>query len=537
MAALHSDDGLVVASDQRAAEAGATMLARGGNAVDAIVATAFAISVTEQFLSGLGGGAWIVGRHGRTGERFVVEGPIAAPAAARADMYALADLDESAGMYGWQRTVGDENISGARSIGVPGQVAALCELHERMGRLELATVLAPAIALAADGHEVDWLASALTSARAPELQGCESTAAIYLPGGLPLRGPVLGAGDWLVQPALACTLQAVGEGGATAFYEGDIGAVIASAVQAEGGVLTAADLAGYRASWGEPARADLGEVTLYGSLFTGFPTMVQMLQLVRALRQAGAEPPALVWARAMDRAFADRFTFMSTDPDSATPWDELMSEAAAREFASGVTAGPSGVPATTGSGCTSHMSAVDREGTTIALTQTILDFFGSRYLEPSTGVLLNDGMMYFDPTPGRPSSIRAGLPGLSAVCPVLAERDGAPIAAVGGAGGRKIITAVAQVLDRVLGGEALDLAIAAPRLHVESGEALIDPSFGDETSTALRTAGYSATLMAEGPTTFHYARPSGVARVGTGQTWGAAADERKPYGVAAGWTS
>ncbi|GGL99025.1 gamma-glutamyltransferase [Nakamurella endophytica] len=525
MTELGSAGGLVVANDQRAADAGAAMLRAGGSAVDAAVAAAFALAVTEQHLSGLGGGAWLVGVDGGTGQAFEVTGPITAPRAATPDLFRPLGTDAPTGFYGWPPMQDDENIQGPRSIGVPGAVAALCLAHERRGRLPLPTVLEPAIALAADGHEVDWLASALTTAAAPELARFPATARRFLPGGLPLRGPATGPGQWLRQPELAATLEAVAAGGADAFYRGAPGRAIGDAVAAAGGVLDAADLAGYHARWAEPTQVRLGDVELAGPLYTGFPSTVQML---RSARQASPSASwAQRWAGPMSRAFADRFSSMSTDPDAGTPWQRLL----AGGSAGGQDTGDSADTAAR-SGCTSHLTAVDRDGTVVALTQTVLDLFGSRWLEPATGVLLNDGMLYFDPRPERVNSVRAGLAGLAAVAPTVVRRSGRPVAAVGASGGRRIITAVAQVLDRLLDGADLASAVAAPRLHVESGQAWLDPRLGPGAAEELQALGVSPTVVAELPTTFTYARVNGVAATASG--WTASGDDGKPLGLSAG---
>ncbi|WP_156993617.1 gamma-glutamyltransferase [Pseudonocardia acaciae] len=492
MPEVSTDGGVVVANDQRAADAGALMLSRGGNAVDAAVATAFALAVTEPFLSGLGGGAWIVGHHGPTAAPFEVAGAITAPAAARPDMFALAGSDDPVGFYGWPKVVDDANILGARSIGVPGAVAALCLAHRRLGALDLPTIMAPAISLAADGHEVDWLASALTTSAAPELARFESSAEVFLPGGLPLRGPVMGTGDLLRQPALARTLDAIAAGGAAAFYRGTVAERLAESIRELGGILSAADLADYRARWAGPTSVRIGDAELLGAPNTGFPTAVEMLHAMA--RTPPEQDPVVGWATAMGSAFRRR-----------------LEPAAAR------------------SGCTSHVTAADSAGTVVSLTQTVLDLFGSRYLEPRTGVLLNDGMLYFDPRPGRANSVRPGLAGLAAVTPMLVRRAGEPVAALGASGGRRIITAVAQVTHRLLAGQSITDALAAPRIHAESGTAWVDPRLGSA-APLLRERGWQAVVVGETPTTFPYARANGIDRRGEG--WRAAADALKPYGLA-----
>lgn len=530
MPEVSTDGGLVVANDQRAADAGALMLSRGGNAVDAIVATAFALAVTEPFLCGVGGGAWLVGHHGPSGLPFLVNGPISAPADAAADMF-VADQDANPiGFYGWPKVVDDENVIGPRSIGVPGAVSALCLAHARLGALGLPAVMEPAIVLAADGHEVDWLASALTTASATELARFESTASVFLPGGLPIRGPVMGPGHWLRQPELARTLERIAGGGADAFYRGPVGEAIAAAIRDEGGLVSRSDMAECQASWTSPAAAKLGENELLGPLHTGFPTMVQMLQLMaRSGPEATGEQKVVDWARAMSRAFEDRFALMSSNPSVDTPWRRLMSAEVTADSHADDLQGRTSSP--TSAGCTSHVTAVDADGTVVSLTQTVLDLFGSRYLEPSTGVLLNDGMLYFDPRPGRINSIHPGLAGLSAVSPTILRRAGAPIAALGASGGRRIISAVAQTLQGLLNGAPISAALAEPRMHVESGVAWLDPILGEEAAQRLRSLGFETTVVKELPTTFPYARASGIARTGS-RGWTGAADASKPAGIA-----
>jgi gamma-glutamyltranspeptidase/glutathione hydrolase len=254
-----------------------------------------------------------------------------------------------------------------------------------------------------------------------------------------------------------------------------------------------------------------------------------MVQMLRLLARSGDHRPdgASGWARAMSTAFADRFTLMSTNPKDHTPWPEIMG-------AQGEPTNHDQAPDTAShSGCTSHISAVDAHGTVVSLTQTVLDLFGSRFLEPATGVLLNNGMLYFDPRPGRINSIAPGLAGLSAVSPTIVRRAGTPIAALGASGGRRIISAVAQITHHLLQGVPLAEALEAPRLHVESGAAWLDPVFGDPAAQQLHELGLRTTVIAETPTTFHYGRANGVSRIGP-DLWTGAADASKPVGLAAG---
>ncbi|MCF6466942.1 hypothetical protein FAF44_00740 [Nonomuraea sp. MG754425] len=520
-----ADGGLVTAPDPRAAEAGAAMLRAGGSAVDAAVAMAFAVGVVEPFMSGLGGGAWLVVRRPGAASATTVSGPLRAPALATPGMFRLTPSASGTGLYGWPAVEDDANIVGPRSVAVPGAVAALCRAHARFGRLPLADVLAPAIELAEAGHETNWFASSAICGQARLLRDSPAAARLFLPDGLPLRGPSTGPGDPLVQPALARVLREIAGGGPQAFYEGRAAHAIATAVADGGGPLRQADFAAYTADEQDVPPVEIGSLRLWGPLATGVITVAQALHLVEAARNRGLEPGPLLWARVLSRAFGDRLRDVRTDETAS--WAHLATAAYAEEIAAGRPA-PFDGPAK--AGCTSHMSAVDGAGMTVALTQTVLDLFGSRLVEPETGIVLNDGMMYFDPRPGRVTSIAPGAAGLSAVSPlVLAGPDGAE-ATLGASGGRRIISAVAQIAARWHDGHDLQDAISAPRLHAEGGKVWLDRRAARAAGDLTR-AGFDVMTVTEEPTTWHFARPNGIARR-AGGPWAGGVDPLKPHGLA-----
>ncbi|MFF0772430.1 gamma-glutamyltransferase [Nonomuraea wenchangensis] len=553
--------GLVTAPDPRAAEAGAAMLRAGGSAVDAAVATAFATGVVEPFMSGVGGGAWLVIREPGAPTATTVSGPIRAPALATPGMFPLVPSAPGTGLYGWPAVRDDANIVGPLSVGVPGAVAALCHAHARFGRLPLAQVLAPAIELAEDGHETNWFASAAICADARTLRRFRSSAELFLPDGLPLRGPSLGPGDRLVQPRLAQVLREIAAGGPDAFYRGRAARAIATTLAAAGGLLREPDFAGYQAEERQVTPIEIGTVVagatgaggagadalgadalgagglgagglrLFGPVATGMITVAEALQLAAAARRRGLPPGPALWARVLSHAMDDRLREVTTD--ESAPWTRLATAGYAAEVVDGWLAGRAPGPSENAgppkAGCTSHMSAVDADGMTVALTQTVLDLFGSRIVEPETGILLNDGMMYFDPRPGHVTSVAPGAAGLSAVSPLILEGPGGAEATLGASGGRRIISAIAQIAARWHDGAGLQDAISAPRLHAEGRRIWLDRR---EAAAAgeLAAAGFDVQLVAEEPTTWHFARPNGIARRSGGQ-WAAGVDLMKPYGV------
>lgn len=529
--------GLVAAPEPRAAEAGAEALRAGGNAVDGAVAAAFAIGVVEPHMSGIGGGSWLILALRDPDRYLVVDGPIVAPRAARADMFELADEQAAVGLYGWPKVVDDANILGPLSVGVPGTVSALCLAQSQFGRLPLERVLEPAIRLAADGFEITPFTSALITQEAPSLLRDPGCSSLFLPHGVPLRAPGLERGDALRQPALAATLERIAADGPDVFYRGAIAARIVELVAGGGGILTTDDFAAYEAVvHDQPLRGTYRGATVLGPPRTGVPTVIQALQLLEAFEEAGGDSPAVAWARALRRAFHDRFEHMSADTAADVPWDALL----APEYAQSVVeADRSGMPApdpadfrAVRTGCTSHLSAVDADGNLVSLTQTVLDLFGSRLLDPESGIVLNDGMMWFDPRPGTANEVRPGAAGLTAVSPIVLVGDHGPVAALGAAGGRKVISSTAQLVPLVLAGATAQEAIERPRIHAESDVVLVDERWPDGTTEELRTAGFDPAVAREELTTWNFGRPAGITIDADGTRHGGV-DPLKPHGVLA----
>ena len=535
---VRSTGGLVTAPDPRVADAGAEMLRAGGNAVDAAVAAAFAEGVAEPPMAGLGGGVTMTIALRDPDRTAVIEGHMIAPRDATPDHYPLAEKQppRSLAPGGWSVSFFDQpvveglvNVMGAKAVAVPGAVAALLEAHLRYGRLPRAQVLQPAIALAADGFRVNWFVAACAASDMRNLARDPGCADVFLPRGAPIRGALDRPAARLLQPKLARTLELIAAGGAEAFYTGEIGESIVRTVRDQGGLLSMADLAAYRPSICEPAdAARYGPFELFGAGTAGFPTVAASLHLyelgarsARAATDASSDDP-VAWARAFKLAFEDRFRYMTADDTVAVPWEVLRSpEYAQARHDAEVAAAPapdpfaladrmSAVEAPIGrhgeSGHTSQIAAVDAEGNLVSLTATILADFGARLLDPDTGVLLNNGMAYFDPRPGVVNGIRPGVQVLSAMAPiVLADPDRGPMAAIGASGGRRIISGVAQIVATLARGTSLQDAIEQPRIHAESSDVLMETTWPREAAEAVEAAGFNVVPVFEEPTTVHFA--------------------------------
>lgn len=537
---LAVDNGCVVAQQPLAAQAGAQILAEGGNAIDAAVATAFALAVVEPMMSGLGGGgALLVDLAGEGGQHGIDFHP-RAPLAASAAMFPIDAARGAVGMYGWPGVVDDANLHGYRAMGVPGAVAGLCRALEKWGRLSLGQVLEPAIELAQEGFEPDWFLSAMIAASAHEIRRWPALAQVFLPEGLPPPARIRSfqPAPRLCQPDLARTLRRIASHGAAEFYQGETAHLLVHEMARNGGLLSAADLAAYR-----PVEYDgLRQVSYRDATIAAIPgpngatTMLQALNLLEGfdLAQAGflsASALHLI-AEAQQLAFVDRFAHLTDHAASAVPLEGLLSKeyaAQRRRLIDPRRASPHATPgdpwpfqphagasrASHGEqgregGHTTHLCVIDRERNLVSLTNTLLDLWGSYVMVEGSGVLLNDAMAWFDPMPGRINSIASGKRPLWAGSPVLARRGNRPWLALGAPGGRKIISAVLQVLINLIDyGRGPQDAVAAPRIHAESATVEIDSRLS-EVASRLRALGHPVQLLEEGFLVVNFARPVAI---------------------------
>jgi gamma-glutamyltranspeptidase/glutathione hydrolase len=533
-----TEEGLVCAPDPHVAEAGATVLRAGGNAVDAAVAAAFAEGVVEPWSSGVGGSATMTIALRDPDRLIVVEGHMTVPMGVTADQYPLAPARTDTarlGVFDWPQVVGNVNLYGAKSVAVPGAVAALCAAQDRYGRIPLPQVLQPAIKLAADGFGVNWYTAAFIVTDAKSLLRDPGCTEIFLPGRLPIPGPTSRPAGQLVQAQLAKTLELIAAHGAAGFYRGEVAAGMVRCIQANGGLLSTDDLATYRPTIVEsPLQKRYGPFTVVGSPTMGSPTLVQALylydEMVRppgAAEGSGPHDNAVSWAKALDLAFRDRLLYMTADPDIAVPWEGLRARDYARDLwaaerhgkpgpdprlYSGESADPVGEPSQPAAGgCTSQSSVGDRHGNLVSMTTTQLNSWGARLLDLETGVLFNNGIGYFDPRPGARNGIRPGLGVLSAMSPTVLCDDTGPMAAIGASGGPRIISGLAQMIAGLATGRAsLQEVIEEPRIHVEGSNVLLDSRWPAGTVAAIEEAGYTVDVLEEMPTAGNFARPNGV---------------------------
>ena len=474
-------NGAVAADHPLASQAGADMLRRGGNAVDAAVAASFCLSVVDPFSCGIGGGGFMVVWDPASKQSHALNYRERAPAAMRADTYMAMD-DPLASRYG------------AMAVGVPGTVAGLLEALDRWGTLDRAVVLEPAIRHARDGFEVNaaylsavrWVETQRTEH--PQLEPISQWVWEHLCGGGAMQ-----VGDVLYQPEQARALELIARDGAAAFYGGPIGDSIADTIREHGGIMTAADVADYRTRLQMPltVRGVLDGCTMLSMPppSSGGIAMQQMLRFIDAhlssVRPLSPDNPDYVHlvAEAMKHAFADRATHLADGEQVPVPVDRLLDAGylagRADTFDMNRTLDSldygSVAPPPTDAG-TSHLSVVDVDGMAVACTETINLSFGSLLADPTWGIVLNDELDDFTADPDRPNAFglrqsRGNLPGprkrpLSSMSPTIVLQDGQVRLVAGASGGPRIITGTFQViLNCLLFDMTPQEAVEQPRFH------------------------------------------------------------------------
>ena len=490
-------DGMVTAEHHLAAEAGVEMLREGGNAVDAAVAAAFVMGVVEPFTSGIGGIAGMVIRR-PDGTVVAIDGGTRAPRAARADMFELVGGSARGGMYGWPAVKDGANIEGPVSVSAPGQAPALCLALERFGSLPRSRVMEPAVRFAREGFEVDWYVSLSIAMYAERLgRAGDGKRIFFRPSGAPLRPPIgTEPSDRLVQSDLSRALEAIAKDGPGVLYQGEIARAIVSGVRAEGGILTEEDLAESEARVVAPLQTMYRGhriVTLDG--LTGGPTIARTLTVLDAfpvgLKAQGSVDHLHLVAEALRAAFLYRFSSMADH--------------------------------------TTHLNAVDHQRTMVSLTQTLGQGFGSGFVPKGTGIVLTDGMTWFDPVPGHPNSIAPGKRVLWAGSPTLVLRNDRPFLAVGAPGGRKIMSAVPQSIVNIIDfGDGPQDAVNRPRVHDEGEGLLVDSRIPQEIRDGLAALGHEVEVKEETLMSAWFARPNAISvDVQTGELRGGV-DQLKP---------
>lgn len=536
------DRGAVTAMTALAARAGAGTLARGGNAADAAVAAGLASGVVEPAMSGLGGTAYALVFDPAAARTVALDGSARCPAAARGDLFEpLPGI--GGGLYGFPPTRGDRAETGASAALAPTAPAVLFELQRRFGRLSFEAAAAPAIALAEEGFLPDWVFVLHAAAGYRRLKRCPAAFSLYTrEDGTPFVPA--GEDDRLRLPELARSLRLLASEGSAPFRRGAPARRIAAAAAAAGGILSEADLAEAMVREVAPLRfrfRDFAIETLPAN--SGGPTLAAALLHLGGFPPVGPSPESVedearflhLAAEALRLSFSDRFRHLGDPETTPVPLPGLLDPAYLAERRRGAT--PEGprldspaepVPAGAGpdyrrppgvggplSECTTHVNAMDADGMAVALTTTLGGRFGSAFAVPGLGYPLNNGMMWFDPRPGRRISPAPGRRALHAAAPALVFEKGELRAAVGSPGGRRLISAVTLTLARLADrGATMAEAAGGPGFHAEEGPLFLDERTPrcDAVARRLEARGHRVLIRRESALSGNFGRASGIRR-------------------------
>jgi gamma-glutamyltranspeptidase / glutathione hydrolase len=489
--------GMVVSNHPLASAAGAEMLAAGGNAIDAAIATLFTLTVVEPMMIGIIGGGMAHIRTSDGSHRFV-DGQSTVPAAVRPDTYR--SKPESA--HDVFDTVDDENLTGPKAVAAPGSLKAWCETLRRFGTMSLADVMQPAIKHAARGFAATPYLHECISDAAREMLNDKPISAIFLPNGTPLK-----AGERVVQAEYAQTLTYISQHGEAALYDGPLGDVLVDYMKAHGGFIRKEDLTSYKTVERPAVRADYRGWQIMGPpppAASGVH-IAQMLNILEGydLTTSGfgtAETIHLL-AEALKIAFADRAAASGDPAYVNVPAERLTSKdyAGERRRAIDLTRAQTwgaGVEQLEGAH-TTHMTAADAFGNVVATTQTINNLFGAKFLIPGLGAIPNNYMNLFDPRPGHALSLAPGKRVTTSMSPMMALRDGKLVYALGLPGGKRIFPSAMQALINLIDhGMSLQEAVEAPRVWTEGNALELEQAVPETVRAKLRSMGHDVVAMA-----------------------------------------
>ncbi len=486
---VSSRHGVVSSQHKLASLAGAKVLEQGGNAVDAAIATSFALGVVEPWMSGMGGGGFmIVNMSGGTEPSKVVEFGMRSPAGLKVEDYPLSGHGICDDLFPWPNVVDSKNVTGGSAVAVPGQVDGMRVAYQQFASKEWRDLLQPSIELARKGLLVDWYAQLMITPVAEQLAKFPKSKATFLTdSGHPKSSAWTAFNQQRCSlDSLADSLELIATQGPRAFYEGRMAEHMVQEVQQAGGCLSLDDLKTYRADIVDCLSTNYKEASLcLTPRYSAGPSMKMMLEKLENHRFGGNSPGAedyYAYAKSLRETYQYR---LDNDGDTTEPDDA----------------------------CTTHFSVVDADGNMVAVTQTLLSVFGSRLMLPSSGVLMNNGIMWFDPEQGKPNSLGPNKNCLSNMCPVIG-RVGDTSFALGSSGGRKIFPAVAQITSLLVDyGMSIEQAFHTPRIDVSGVDRVV---IDDKLPVAIRDRLAEEFITVSAPRTcypYNFACPSAVARV------------------------
>lgn len=471
---LRAKNGIVASASEIASQVGVDIMKQGGNAIDASIATAFALAVTWPSAGNIGGGGFMV-YHGADGHATTFDFREKAPLAATERMYLGLD-----GLV-----VDNSNHRSLLSVGVPGTVAGMYKAHEELGNLPWADLVAPAVKLAREGIPISWALYTGFQRNQSYWEQYPSSAEVFLKE----DGSAYEFGDHWVQSDLADTLELIQNEGRDGFYKGKNAKMLADFMRANGGIITEEDLEKYEAIEREPMRGTYRGYDIVGMPppSSGGVAIIEMLNILEGFDMSAYGHNSAQYlhllTEAMRRSFADRAEHLG-DPDfnESMPLDMLLDKDYAATLRATIDMAKASVSSETEfaniyeSEDTTHFSVVDKDGNMVSLTYTLENSYGSRIVAEGAGYLLNNEMGDFNAVPGvtnrsgqigtPPNLIEPEKRMLSSMAPTIVAQDGRPLFAIGSPGGRTIINTTVQAILNVIDYDMnIAEAVEAPRIH------------------------------------------------------------------------
>ena len=491
--------GMVVSESEDAARAGVEILKQGGNAVDAAVATALAVGVTNPASCGIGGGGFMLIYMAKAHRFYALDYRETAPLLSRPDMY-MRDGKP------------DEDLArdGILGVGVPGEIAGIDAALRRFGTMKFQQIAAPAEKLAGDGYATTPHLAGEIAQLAPKLKGDPGLSQVFLkPDGAAPK-----AGDTITEKNLAATLKSLGDDPVASFYHGEVASALVAFMKAHGGLISATDLANYRPDWHDPIRRRYADYEVYTMPPPSSGGVVlEMLGALDSGHLAGLgvnSPPYLArLIEVMRQGFIDREQY--ADPAFVgVDIRKMLTDSNIQQLRERALhpKTPPPAPAAAHDHGTSNLLVADKDGNVVALTTTINTVFGAKMSVPALGLILNDEMDDFAVAPGVPNAyhlegeraneVRGGKRPLSSMTPMIVTKNGVPVMTTGGSGGPTIVSGVLQVALNILTFH-LDAAgaVAEPRIHEQAAPdvVIVEEAMPAATRSALEQMGYKLKVV------------------------------------------
>lgn len=515
-------NGIVAAKHPLAAKTAIEIMKIGGNAVDAAIAAAFVVGVAEPFNSGIGGGGSVLIKMATSDEIVNIDYIPISPSRVRNRMFEIEEGET--GAYAWPKVKDQMNVIGYSSFCVPGNVAGLTASLEKWGTMELSKVIEPAIKIAENGFSITPYGSLKITQNAMDLARFPESAKIYLKdGNFPLVPASLFPsfpGDVLIQKDLANTLRRIAINGPEEFYEGETANLIIDDIERNGGVMSDSDLKSYHPRIMKPLILYYRDSQVVAIRSHGGPTVLEMLKVLNEfeMRDIGRKSPQLfhLFAESMKYSFEDRFSKLWDPTTEKVDLEYLLSKENSTRIKNKIIEGKNHEIQSKRSpphnGQTTHLSVIDKDLSVVSLTQTLLSSFGSKVTIKNTGIMMNNGMSWFNPKPGTLASISPSKVPLSAMSPMIISKEENPYASLGSIGFRRIIGALGQIVSYIVDfGLDMQSALDEPRIDYSSPYLIVDNRTPSSVVERIRSMGYKKMeVLSDNMASSNFSQPTGV---------------------------